>query len=115
MRLPIALAVLVATATSIGAQTLKGEALKAAVVGKSGTFKSKDGKVSGTISYGADGKAQVKGNFQGFSEDTGTWRFKNEQFCVKWTKIRKGAEACFTPKRLPDGSLDFGNTIGKLS
>jgi hypothetical protein len=97
------------------AQVLKGDELKAAVVGKSGTFRSKDGKVSGTISYSTDGKARATGNFPGFSEDTGTWRFKGERFCVKWKRIRKGAEACFTPTRLPDGSLDFGTNIGKLN
>jgi hypothetical protein len=107
-------ALLIGTTTS-EAQVLKGDELKAAVVGKSGTFKSKDGKLSGTIAYSADGKAQTKGNFKGFSEDSGTWRMKDGKFCVKWKKIRKGAEACFTPTKLPDGSLDFGTVVGTFN
>jgi hypothetical protein len=114
-RVLLALPAVLLLTTSSEAQVLKGEELKAAVVGKSGTFRTKDGKVSGTTSFSADGKAQTTGNFPGFSKDTGIWRFKGERFCVKWKRIRKGAEACFTPTRLPDGSLDFGANILKLN
>ena len=114
-RLLLVLPALFVFATNSDAQVLKGDELKAALVGKPCTFTSPDGKISGTIFYGTDGRSQVKGNFPGFTEDTGTWRFKGDTFCAKWKKIRNGVERCENPKRLPDGRLDFGNAIMKFN
>jgi hypothetical protein len=96
------------------AQALKGDELKAAFSGKSGTWENWDGNRKGTVSYGADGKARLTGSFGAFTEDTGVWRIQGDKFCVKWKRLRGGKETCFSIKRLPDGSLDSGQNIVKL-
>ena len=95
----------------LAAQTLTGSDLKAAVSGKSGTWQSKDGKVSGTVSYAANGTARTTGNFGAFTEDAGVWSIRGDKLCATWKKVRGGKEACFSVKRLPDGRLDLGRNV----
>ena len=110
----VAPAVMLLTLTPLAAQTLKGDELKAAFSGNSATWHSKDGQRKGTASFAADGKASISGNFGAFTEDTGVWRIQGDKFCTKYKKMRGGKEACFSINRLPDGSLDTGQSIVKL-
>jgi hypothetical protein len=113
-RLLLVLSLVVVASSSGVAQTLKGDEIKAAVSGKSGTWQGATGN-GGTIHYHADGKSQLTGKFPGFTEDTGGWRISGDKFCNRWKKIRNGKEACFHLKRLPDGSLDTGFSVIKLN
>jgi hypothetical protein len=81
------------------------------ISGKSGTWRTKDGKFSGTTTYNTDGTAQTTGNFGDFTEDTGVWSIRGDKLCATWKKVRGGKEACFAVKRLSDGRLDLGRNV----
>jgi hypothetical protein len=107
----VAFAAVLLMLTPLAAQTLTGSDLKAALSGKSGTWRTKDGKFSGTTTYNTDGTAQTTGNFGAFTEDTGVWSIRGDKLCATWKKVRGGKEACFAVKRLPDGRLDLGRNV----
>ena len=111
----LAVAVVPFTLAPLAAQTLNGDELKAAFSGKSSTWHTKDGKLKGTNNFTADGKAKITGNFGAFTEDTGVWRIQGDKICTKYKKVRGGKEACYSMNRLPDGSLDNGQSIIKLN
>jgi hypothetical protein len=95
----------------LSAQTLKASELSAAISGKSGTWQTKNGQRSGTITYNANGTARTTGNFGAFTEDTGVWSVRGDKLCATWKKVRAGKEACFAVKRRPDGRLDLGENV----
>ena len=111
----VASAVLLLMSAPLEAQTLKADELKAAFSGKSGTWQTKDGKLKGTNNFTADGKAKITGNFGAFTEDAGVWRIQGDKICTKYKKVRGGKEACYSMNRLPDGSLDNGQSIIKVN
>lgn len=104
------LAALVFTGGGAVAQETKltGNQIKAELVGKSGTWKSADGKLNGTTRI--SGSTQdITGNFQGFSEDRATWRIKGNQFCNTFSKIRQGKEFCQDIRKIGPNQYKFGN------
>src|SRR5262245_36876141 len=104
----LSLCFLFLTCIASEAQVLKADEITAAVLGKQATWNTKDGKISGNVACSTNGTCQITGNFGKFNKDTGTWRFKGNQFCNTWRKIRDGKERCFEVTKLPDGSLDMG-------
>ncbi|MEM7172740.1 MAG: hypothetical protein AAF530_21435 [Pseudomonadota bacterium] len=50
------------------------------------------GDSKGTQCYHADGTTEY--NDESYGKDTGTWRIKDDQFCVTWSN--EGSETCFT-------------------
>jgi hypothetical protein len=77
--------------------------MEAAFKGKS--FKDDDGSGNvGVITYGADMKISVKVSSGPQSpEDNGTYKFANGGYCSSWTKLRSGAEKCFTASKVGNG------------
>jgi len=83
--------------------------IQAEWVGKTVEARAADGK-SYLMSLKPDGTAALGGA----GNDVGNWRLTDTGYCAKWTKIRGGAERCFTVRRTggetvilnPDGSVN---------
>lgn len=67
---------------------------------------------SGTVSYEADGAAEV--NWSG-GTDTGRWRIDEGQFCIQWQTIRNGVENCTRLYRAGDNEYRVYNMDGTLN
>ena len=90
--------------SAIAAETMISQAdMEAAFKGKS--FKDDDGAGNiGVISYGADMTIHVKvATGPQSPQDDGKYRFANGGYCSSWTKLRSGAEKCFTASKTADG------------
>jgi len=57
----------------------------------------------GTLSVMPDGSVRVRGTL----EDIGTWRIKDGRFCTSYSKLRQGAESCFTLFRTGDWEFSY--------
>jgi len=110
--LPLAISLLLPGVAS--AQELTGAQIKELLSGKTGSWQSVDGKIKGKTGWGADGRGAVTGNFGDFDQDTGKWRVKGDQYCTRWSKIRKGKESCNPVISLGNGSYQVGNSVFKL-
>lgn len=86
---------IVLCASSALAEPMNGDEIKTEIIGKTGKWASKDGKLSGTVIYETDGSASITGNFPKFKTDVGKWRISKNRFCAQWKKIRQGEERCF--------------------
>jgi hypothetical protein len=89
---------------AIAAETMISQAdMEAAFKGKS--FKDDDGAGNiGVITYSADMTIHVKVPSGPQSpQDDGKYRFANGGYCSSWTKLRSGAEKCFTASKTADG------------
>ena len=80
-------------ATPALAAPMTPDKIRSEVIGKKFTYVQ--GKFTGSGIYNPDGTASVLSNESKIS-DTGKWVLKGNQFCVAWTKIRDGKEACNT-------------------
>ena len=90
--------------SAIAAETMISQAdMEAAFKGKS--FKDDDGAGNiGVISYGADMTIHVKvATGPQSPQDDGKYRFANGGYCSSWTKLRSGAEKCFTASKTASG------------
>ena len=74
------------------AKQLTAKEIEAELIGKTLCAKKQAG---GTIcvKHNAEGKSQI---MSGGDKQTGVWRFKDNQHCTKWQKIRDGKEFCST-------------------
>ena len=94
----IAVAALLAAACSAAQaqdQTLTGEDIRKAWVGKKVFARSPTGGLTDFFLY-ADGTAQVATSTV---SDTGKWRPTDTGYCATWQKIRAGQERCFSVVR----------------
>jgi hypothetical protein len=90
--------------SAIAAETMISQAdMEAAFKGKS--FKDDDGAGNiGVISYDADMTIHIKVPSGPQSpQDDGKYRFANGGYCSSWTKLRSGAEKCFTASKTATG------------
>ncbi|MFI5015828.1 MAG: hypothetical protein ACHQAY_26120 [Hyphomicrobiales bacterium] len=100
----VAVAAVLAFAGAAAAETMISQAdMEAAFKGKS--FKDDDGAGNvGVITYGADMTIHVKvATGPQSPADDGKYRFANGGYCSSWTKLRSGAEKCFTASKLATG------------
>ncbi|HEY8383461.1 MAG TPA: hypothetical protein VIL09_15040 [Microvirga sp.] len=86
-------AVFVAGVASAHAAPLTGDEIKQQLAGKE--LKLKNGRVTGTVTYNADGTAKLSLPALKVS-DTGVWTTKGNQICVTWKAEREGKETCAT-------------------
>ena len=71
------------------AQTQNGPQIFQSWLGKTLDLEYPDGR-KGELHFTAGGAVKVSGTFS----DTGKWRVTDDGYCVTWTKIRDGREAC---------------------
>jgi hypothetical protein len=100
---------------SVLAADLSGKEISAVISGKSGTWHTQNGKVSGKVRWSANGIQTVTGNFGSFSKDTAKWWVAGDKFCNKFKKLRGGKEKCDAVKPLGGGSYQMGNSIFELN
>jgi hypothetical protein len=94
-----------ASAVSAEQSALSGDALKAAVSGRTVRLETPFGGLP--ISYRPDGSmtgaAGSLASYTGSSADQGTWWVAKDKLCQRWDKWLDGKSYCFTLRR--DGSV----------
>lgn len=88
------------TTTSF-AKPMTAEQLSNEYIGKSLSFKAPGGS-SGKVRFRKNGTVKLWNTNFSVKEDSGTWRFKGNQLCNSWKKIRDGKERCFSITKVGD-------------
>ena len=99
-----------AVAQQAGAVAVGPDEVQRELVGKIWTVELPDGQ-SATEHFNADGSVTIRGGLN----DVGQWRLWENGYCTAWTRMRTGAERCFTLDRTPEGHYRIYKPDGDIS
>ncbi len=93
------------SAVKVGPDEVKRE-----LVGKVWNVELPDGQPA-VENFNADGTVTIRGGLN----DVGHWRLWEEGYCTAWSRMRNGAERCFTLDRTPEGHYRIYKPDGDIS
>lgn len=93
-----------------GATVVGPDEVQRELVGKTWNVELPDGQ-SATENFYADGTVDIHGGLN----DVGKWRLWEKGYCTSWSRMRKGAERCFTLDRTAEGHYRIYKPDGDIS
>jgi hypothetical protein len=97
-------------AGAAGATVIGPDEVQRELVGKTWNVELPDGQ-SATENFYADGTVDIHGGLN----DVGKWRLWEKGYCTSWSRMRKGAERCFTLDRTAEGHYRIYKPDGDIS
>lgn len=96
--------------TTVSAQDLTAEEIKAQIIGHDISWRTANGKYHGKARYNSNGSAYLADtNIPKIPNDKGSWHFSGNKLCQKMRKARRGKVRCFNIIKQSDGTYRTSN------